>query len=99
MQEKDEAAVEEFIRKCNESVELVEKDLNNVMEEVLSIGQSRAFDLLITGRAATVEKLADNQVEHPELGLIGDILASPNNGITCSVLVIQQNPQRANECQ
>ncbi|KAJ9186232.1 hypothetical protein P3X46_005758 [Hevea brasiliensis] len=90
--EMDEVAVEELRRKCNGSVKYVEKDVNNVSEEVLNIGQSRAFDLFIVGREVSVAKLADNQAEHPELGLIGDILASSHNGMARSVLVIQQKP-------
>lgn len=38
-----------------------------------------------------VAEVADRQAEHPELGPIGDVLASSGKGILSSVVVIQQH--------
>ncbi|KDP35607.1 hypothetical protein JCGZ_09045 [Jatropha curcas] len=96
-EESDIAAVEEF-KRCNGSVEYIEKDVNNIIEQVVNIGRSGAFNLFIVGKEAAVAKLADIQTENAGLGLIGDILASSNNRIKGSVLVIQQNnPEHSNE--
>ncbi|KDP35608.1 hypothetical protein JCGZ_09046 [Jatropha curcas] len=97
-EESDDAAVEEFRRNCIKSMEYIEKDMNNVREEVIKIGQSGAFDLLVVGKGASAAKMVETQAENPELGLIGDILASSENGIIGSVLVIRQNnPQNSNK--
>lgn len=72
-----------------------EKEPTNIIEEILSIGQSQDFDLIVVGRgrlpSVGVAALAERQAEHPELGPIGDVLASSNNHIIPSVLVIQQH--------
>ncbi|KAJ8899713.1 hypothetical protein K2173_019412 [Erythroxylum novogranatense] len=85
--EMDEAALEDFKRKWNESVEYVEKEVRSITEEVITIGQSRGFELIVVGKGSCV---ADHQMEHSELGLIGDILASSEHCIIPSALVIRQ---------
>ncbi|KAK4782752.1 hypothetical protein SAY86_007126 [Trapa natans] len=95
--ELDGDAVAEFRRRWDELVEFTEKGGGggNVVEDVLAIGRSGDYDLVVVGKcrspSALVAELADRQAEHAELGPIGDILASANNGVTCSVLVIQQH--------
>ncbi|KAL0714340.1 hypothetical protein Bca4012_021319 [Brassica carinata] len=89
----DEGALEDFKSKWKEMVEYKEKEPNNIMEEILSIGQSQDFDLIVVGRgrlpASEVAPLAERQAEHPELGPIGDVLASSR--IIPSILVVQQH--------
>lgn len=93
--ELDEAALEDFKTKWKEMVEYKEKEPNNIIEEALSIGQSQDFDLIVVGRgrlpSAEVAALAERQAEHPELGPIGDVLASSFNHIIPSILVVQQH--------
>lgn len=76
-------------------VEYKEKEPSNIIEETLSIGRSQDFDLIVVGRgrlpSAEVAELAERQAEHPELGPIGDVLASSVNHIIPSVLVVQQH--------
>ncbi|CAH8311046.1 unnamed protein product [Eruca vesicaria subsp. sativa] len=91
----DEGALEDFKIKWKEMVEYKEKESNNIIEETLSIGQSQDFDLIVVGRgrlpSAEVATLAERQAEHPELGPIGDVLASSINHIVPSILVVQQH--------
>ncbi|XP_048236090.1 cation/H(+) antiporter 20 isoform X2 [Ricinus communis] len=87
----DEVAVKEFRRKCNGSVEYIEKDVKNIREEMLSIKQRRDFNLLIVGKGDRVAELAHTQAEYPELGHIGGILASSAYSKASSVLIIQRN--------
>ncbi|KAJ4904771.1 Cation/H(+) antiporter 20 [Raphanus sativus] len=93
--ELDEGALEDFKSKWKEMVEYKEKEPNNIIEEALSIGQSQGFDLIVVGRgrlpSAEVAALAERQAEHPELGPIGDVLASSINHIIPSILVVQQH--------
>ncbi|CAN6829636.1 hypothetical protein Bca4012_031765 [Brassica carinata] len=93
--ELDEGALEDFKNKWKEMVEYKEKEPNNIIEETLSIGQSQDFDLIVVGRgrlpSAEVATLAERQAEHPELGPIGDVLASSINHIIPSILVVQQH--------
>ncbi|KAJ0245678.1 Cation/H(+) antiporter 20 [Hirschfeldia incana] len=93
--ELDEGALEDFKDRWKEMVEYKEKESNNIIEEALSIGQSQDFDLIVVGRgrlpSAEVAALADRQAEHPELGPIGDVLASSINHIIPSILVVQQH--------
>lgn len=76
-------------------VDYKEKDPNNIIEEILSLGQCHDFDLIVVGRgrlpSAEVAALAERQAEHPELGPIGDVLASSVNHIIPSILVVQQH--------
>ncbi|KAG2325783.1 hypothetical protein Bca4012_040275 [Brassica carinata] len=93
--ELDEGALEDFKNKWREMVEYKEKEPNNIIEETLSIGQSQDFDLIVVGRgrlpSAEVAALAERQAEHPELGPIGDVLASSITHIIPSLLVVQQH--------
>ncbi|XP_024190171.1 cation/H(+) antiporter 20 [Rosa chinensis] len=89
----DETAVAEF-RRQNGSVEFIEKVVvGNIIETVAGIVQGREYNLVIVGKqhhpSTIVAELAHNQLEHTELGPIGDALASSSHGISCSVLVIQ----------
>lgn len=65
-----------------------EKTASNVVEGVLTIGQSRDYDLIVVGKGRFPSNMVD---EHAELGPIGDILTSSAHGIVSSVLVIQQH--------
>ncbi|CAH8382675.1 unnamed protein product [Eruca vesicaria subsp. sativa] len=93
--ELDEASLEDFKSKWKETVEYKEKEPNNIIQEILSIGQSQDFDLIVVGRgrlpSAEVSALSERQAEHPELGPIGDVLASSTNHIIPSILVVQQH--------
>ncbi|XP_059667801.1 cation/H(+) antiporter 20 [Cornus florida] len=93
--ELDAGAVVEFQRKNEGMVEYIEKVASNVMEAVLEIGRRRDYDLIVVGKgrfpSTMVAELADCQAEHAELGPIGDLLASSNQGIVSSVLVIQEH--------
>ncbi|EOA23494.1 hypothetical protein CARUB_v10016685mg [Capsella rubella] len=93
--ELDEGSMEEFKSKWKELVEYKEKEPDNIIEDILSIGQSKDFDLIVVGRgrlpSAEVATLAERQAEHPELGPIGDVLASSINHIIPSILVVQQH--------
>lgn len=91
--ELNDATVTEF-RRQNGSVKYIEVVVvGNIKETVVGIGQSRDYDLVIVGKdhhpSTIVADLAHNQLEHTELGPIGDTLASSSHGILCSVLVIQ----------
>uniref|UniRef100_M4CS29 UspA domain-containing protein n=1 Tax=Brassica campestris TaxID=3711 RepID=M4CS29_BRACM len=93
--ELDEGVLKDFKSKWKETVEYKEKEPNNIIQEILSIGQSQDFDLIVVGRgrvpSAKVATLAERQAEHPELGRIGDVLASSINHIIPSILVVQQH--------
>ncbi|RWW31058.1 hypothetical protein BHE74_00039503 [Ensete ventricosum] len=95
---KDEAAVEAFRSKTDEtegSARYEEKTVGNVIEAVLTIGRSGAFDLVVVGKGrfptSMVAELAGLPAEHPELGPIGDALTSSSNEVVSSVLVVQQH--------
>uniref|UniRef100_A0A7N2M7T2 Cation/H+ exchanger domain-containing protein n=1 Tax=Quercus lobata TaxID=97700 RepID=A0A7N2M7T2_QUELO len=89
----DETAVAEFRRKCG-GVDYKEEVASNVIEGVLTIGQSRDYDLIVVGKG----RFPSNMVaEDAELGPIGDILTSSAHGIVSSVLVIQQHAEEAPE--
>lgn len=82
-----------FQSKWNGMVECDEKVASNIMEEVLALGRSKDYDLIIVGKGqfslSLVADLVDRQ--HEELGPIGDILASSTHDVVSSVLVIQQH--------
>lgn len=67
---------------------------SNIKEEVLKIGQSREYELVVVGKRQFLSnlgaKLPADQIEHGDLGPVGDILASSDCSIVPSVLVIQQ---------
>uniref|UniRef100_A0A803N7K1 Uncharacterized protein n=2 Tax=Chenopodium quinoa TaxID=63459 RepID=A0A803N7K1_CHEQI len=91
----NEAMVEIFRNKWDGTMEFIQKQANNIEEAVLTLGRSGEYDLIVVGKgrfpSTMVAELADRQAEHAELGPIGDILSSTNNGIVSSVLVIQQH--------
>ncbi|KAM0068562.1 putative cation/H+ exchanger, sodium/solute symporter superfamily [Helianthus debilis subsp. tardiflorus] len=93
--EMDEKAMDDFQRKWEGMVEYKEIKGTNIIESIMAIGKSGEYDLIVVGRArfptAMVARLADRQPEHAELGPVGDLLASANNGIVSSVLVVQQH--------
>lgn len=97
LQELDEKAMEEFRSKCGEKVKYIEKGSGNVVEEVVALGESVDYDLIIIGKgrfpSTMVAELAERPAEHAELGPIGDILTSSTTGhkMVSSVLVIQQH--------
>ncbi|KAL5740637.1 hypothetical protein ACOSP7_029519 [Xanthoceras sorbifolium] len=93
--ELDEITVEEFMREWHGTVEYNEKVMSNSGVELLRIGQSREYELIVVGKgrfpSRMEAKFAKFQVENVELGAIGNILASSDHGILSSVLVIQQH--------
>nr|GMC91828.1 cation/H(+) antiporter 20 [Ipomoea batatas] len=92
--EVDERAMEGFLRRWNGVVEYQVKETSNIVDAVLTIGRSGDYDLLVVGigrrPSKMVAELAERPAEHPELGPIGDLLASSGEGVVSSVLVIQQ---------
>lgn len=80
------------IRRRNQSVKYEEKVVGNIKEEVLKIGQSREYELVIVGKRQIVSKqgtkLPADQIEDVELEPAGDIFASSGCSIVPSVLVI-----------
>jgi hypothetical protein len=68
---------------------------NDVVEEVLEIGRSGEYHLIVVGKgrfpSTMVAGLAERQPEHAELGPVGDILTASGHGVVSSVLVIQQH--------
>ncbi|OWM64620.1 hypothetical protein CDL15_Pgr020587 [Punica granatum] len=96
--ELDEAAVTEFQRR-HDSVDYIEKRSSNIADEVLAIGRSGEYDLILVGKGRfpsnIQRRLADHhhhhEMEHEELGPVGDILARFDEGIVSSVLVVQQH--------
>ncbi|XP_048563480.1 cation/H(+) antiporter 20-like [Triticum urartu] len=100
--ELDEAAVGEFRQRMGDTVRFEERVVaGNVIEEVVAIGKSREYGLVVAGRgrlpSAMVAELAVRPAEHPELGPIGDTLASAGHGVASSVLVVQQHDVNADE--
>ncbi|KAK7336965.1 hypothetical protein VNO77_17519 [Canavalia gladiata] len=90
--ELDEEAVNMFKTKWLGSVEYTEKRTTNVAEELLSNVMAKEYGLVIVGKREQLESTMltniDLRPEH-ELGPIGDLLTSSSNGITSSVLIIQ----------
>lgn len=93
--------MENFLSKWNGKVEYIEKKANNIEEAMLELGRSGSYNLIIVGKgrfpSTMVAELADRQAEHAELGPIGDILSSSNNGVVSSVLVVQQHDSAYSE--
>ncbi|KAK4432373.1 Cation/H(+) antiporter 20 [Sesamum alatum] len=94
-EEHDEEALAEFKRRWEGRVEFTEELAVNIVDQVLAIGTSGEYDLIVVGNgrrpSTMVAALADHAVEHPELGPVGDVLASSGRGIASSVLVVQQH--------
>ncbi|KAK4766991.1 hypothetical protein SAY86_014742 [Trapa natans] len=96
--EVDEAAVAEFRRRHDDSVDYIEKHPSNIADEVLAIGRSGEYGLIMVGRGrfpSNIERrLADHHNEiarEGQLGFVGNILAQSDKGIVSSVLVVQHN--------
>ncbi|XP_043708535.1 cation/H(+) antiporter 20-like [Telopea speciosissima] len=94
--ELDEAAVAEFRRRWEGMAEYTERVAKeNIVEGVVTIGSSGEYELFVVGKgrfpSTMVAELADRSAVHPELGPIGDVLASSGHGVLSSVLVIQQH--------
>ncbi|WJX79164.1 hypothetical protein P8452_62310 [Trifolium repens] len=93
--ELDEIAVNEFKTKWLGAVEYIENDTANIADEVLAIGRVKEYELVIVGKghqlldSTMMIDIKDSRLEHAELGPIGDLLTSSCQGITSSVLVIQ----------
>ncbi|GAB2272494.1 Cation/H(+) antiporter 20 [Dionaea muscipula] len=91
----DELALAELRRRWEGTVDYKEKVVGNVVEDVLEIGRSGQYQLIVVGKgrfpSTMVAGLAELQAEHAELGPIGDILTSSSRGIVSSVLVVQQH--------
>ena len=95
--ELDEEIIKEFRVKnvSDESVVYVERVVRDGEETVAAIrGMDNIHDLYVVGRGqGRSSPLTDGLTEWsecPELGVIGDLLASPDFGATASVLVVQQ---------
>lgn len=96
-------ALNEFKTKSLGAVEYIENDTVNIANEVLAIGRVKEYELVIVGKghqlivgkghqllnSTGMIDIKDSQLEHAELGPIGDLLTSSAQGITSSVLVIQ----------
>ncbi|XP_027350391.1 cation/H(+) antiporter 20 isoform X2 [Abrus precatorius] len=93
--ELDEKAIGEFRSIWDERVEFIERVSDNVVEDVLEIGKSGNYDLIIVGKGRfpsnMVAGVARREAEHAELGPIGDILTSSEHDVVSSVLVVQQH--------
>ncbi|KAL1819697.1 hypothetical protein ACET3Z_014566 [Daucus carota] len=93
--ELDDEAMTGFRRRWEGMVDYKEKTANNIVESVVGIGRSGEYELIVIGKGRCpsnmVAEVADRQAEHPELGPIGDVLASSGKGILSSVVVIQQH--------
>ncbi|KAG4982036.1 hypothetical protein JHK82_026907 [Glycine max] len=89
--ELDDATMARFQSKWNGMVECDEKVASNIMEEVLALGRSKEYELIIIEKGrfplSLVADLVDRQVEPDELGPIGDILASSTHDVVSSVLL------------
>lgn len=95
MQELDDEAMMGFRQRWEGMIDYKEKVANNTVESVVGIGRSGEYELIVIGKGRCpsnmVAEVADRQAEHPELGPIGDVLASSGKGILSSVVLIQQH--------
>lgn len=97
----DEVAVAEFRQRMGAAVRFEERVVaGDVVEEVVGIGKSREYGLVVVGKgrlpSSMVAELAVRRpAEHPELGPVGDALASAGHGVAASVLVVQQHDVNA----
>lgn len=80
---------------AGKSIVYEERETSNTVESVLAIAKSNRYHMFLVGRgrfpSPLVADLADRTAECPELGPIGDLLASSTVRMTASVLVIQQH--------
>ncbi|GMH30080.1 hypothetical protein Nepgr_031923 [Nepenthes gracilis] len=90
--ELDEEELAGFLMRWGKMVEYSVRMAKDMVEEVVSIGQRGEYDLIIAGKGRSASKMVAAQlVEHqvyPELGPIGDLLASSNHQILSSVLIV-----------
>ncbi|GAA0159577.1 transporter [Lithospermum erythrorhizon] len=96
--ELDDVTICEFRRKFEGIVEYMENVSGNTLEAVLTTGRS-GYELVVVGKVGWPPSMVatDRQVEHEELGPIGDLLASPGQGIISSVLVVQEHDNKHTE--
>lgn len=92
--EMDETMVDEFRTYHGTTNYSVKATNNNLVETLMAIGRSREYDLVVVGKGKfptwMEAKLANNEIEHDELGLVGSIMAQSDQGLVSSVLVVQQ---------
>ncbi|XP_055812397.1 cation/H(+) antiporter 20-like [Solanum dulcamara] len=96
----DDSTVAEFMMKWDKQILYAEKEENNynLVNEVLAIGKSGEFELMIVGNNKSkftqgiMAKPFDEQ-NNSELGPLANLLASSGKGIKSSVLVIQQQEE------
>ncbi|XP_060201858.1 cation/H(+) antiporter 20-like [Lycium barbarum] len=95
----DDMTISEFKMRWGKQTIYAEKEANNnLVNEVLTMGMSEEFELMIVGNKSKfpqgiMAKLFEQQLnEHnnSELGPVTNLLASSGKGIKSSVLVIQQ---------
>ncbi|KAJ0975434.1 hypothetical protein J5N97_017399 [Dioscorea zingiberensis] len=98
--ELDEAQVNEFRRRCEglEGVKFVEKQSASAEETMATIrAMEEGHDLYIVGmkqnKGSQMTMGLSDWTECPELGPIGDFLASSDFELMVSVLVVQQYPE------
>lgn len=76
-------------------MQFTEKIAANIVDEIIAVGKTGGYDLIVVGRAqyttTVMAVLAGHPSEHPELGAVGDLLASTGQGIVSSVLVVQHH--------
>ncbi|XP_071719997.1 cation/H(+) antiporter 20-like [Rutidosis leptorrhynchoides] len=92
----DEMTLEEFKMRWEGEMEYVEKTTHNITKELLEIGRSKEFELVIAGRGRFPESLIGKIGQHEvrdsrELGVIGSLLASYDDGVASPVLVVQKH--------
>lgn len=102
---KDSAFIEDFRLRyvISGKVGFIEKFVSSgdqTVEALREIGETMDFSLLIVGkgsqgRSEMTTGLSDWE-ECPELGTVGDLLASADFDLKCSILVIQQHRQYSN---
>ncbi|XP_068640974.1 cation/H(+) antiporter 15-like [Aristolochia californica] len=73
--------------------EVMVRDMEQIVTVIRSLDID-SFDLFVVGKHhennLLLSKLVSSWTEFPELGVVGDLLASPDFGSTTSILVIQQ---------
>lgn len=83
-------------QKSDGCVTYEERRAEDVIESVLNVGRSGEYELVVVGRGRCSSKVAAAGLRgwwggNPELGPVGNILASQGHGLVSSVLVVQQN--------
>ncbi|XP_057972760.1 cation/H(+) antiporter 20-like [Malania oleifera] len=79
------------------TMKYIEKEVKNIVEEVVAIGQRGEYELVVVGKSSggrlastAIQGVEHENIEDGKLGVIGGVLASSEKGIVSSVLVIQQ---------